>query len=75
LTHPGRRTEHPTVDIKARNEVIEIIWLKAYLNFSQSRQRWATITDHVILATAPPHSIEKARDNPFLQTWKVPLKG
>lgn len=23
----------------------------------------------------PPQSIEKARENPFLQTWKAPLKG
>jgi len=49
--------------------------LKAYLNFSPSRQKWATVTDHIILATAPPQSIEKARENPFLQTWTAPLKG
>lgn len=24
---------------------------------------------------ALPHSVEKARGNPFLQTWKAPLKG
>ena len=63
------------LDINARNEAIEIVWLKAYLNFSPSRQKWATVTDHIVLAAAPPQAIEKARDNPFLQTWKVPLKG
>jgi len=63
------------LDIKARNEVVEMIWLKVYLNFSPSRQKWAMITDHIILAAAPPHSVEKARDNPFLQTWKAPLRG
>ena len=63
------------LDINARNEAIEIVWLRAYLNFSPSRQKWATITDHVVLAAAPPQSIEKARDNPFLQTWKAPLRG
>ena len=63
------------LNIKARNEAIEIIWLKAYLNFSPSRQKWATVTDHIILAAAPTHSVEKARENPFLQTWTVPLKG
>ena len=51
------------LDIKARNEVIEIIWLKTYLNFSPSHQKWATIMDHIIVAAAPPHSVEKARDN------------
>jgi len=63
------------LDIKARNEAVEIIWLKAYLNFSPSRQKWATIMDHIILVAAPPHSVKKARDNPFLQTWKAPLRG
>jgi hypothetical protein len=31
--------------------------------------------DHVILAAAPTHSVKKARENPFLQTWTVLLKG
>jgi len=56
------------LDIKLRNEAIEIIWLKAYLNFSSSHQKWATVTDHIILAAAPPHLVKKARDNPFMQT-------
>jgi len=63
------------LDIKARNEAIEIIWLKAYLNFSPSHQQWATVTDHIIFATAPEYPVKEARDNPFLQTWIVPLKG
>jgi len=46
-----------------------------YLNFSPSCQKWATVVDHIILAAAPPKSIEKARENPFLQTWMAPLKG
>ena len=56
------------LDIKARNKAIEIVWLKTYLNFSPSCQKWATVTDHIILAAAPNHSIKKARENPFLQT-------
>jgi len=63
------------LNIKSRNKAIEIIWLKVYLNFSPSRQKWATVTDHIILAVAPPQSIKKARKNPFLQTWTAPLKG
>ena len=54
------------LDINARNEAIEIVWLRAYLNFSPSYQKWATITDHIMLAAALPQSIEKAWDNPFL---------
>ena len=63
------------LDIKSRNEAIEIIWLKVYLNFAPSQQKWATVTDHIILAAAPPQLIKKARENPFLQTWMAPLKG
>jgi hypothetical protein len=33
------------------------------------------VTDHTILAMAPPQSVKKARENPFLQTWKALLKG
>jgi len=63
------------LDVKSRNEAVEIIWLKIYLNFSPSHQKWATVTDHIILTVAPPQSVKKARENPFLQTWTAPLKG
>lgn len=63
------------LDIKSRNEAIEIMWLKTYLNFTNSRQPWAIVTDHIILATAPPHYVAAAKNNPFLQAWNVPLKG
>ena len=63
------------LDIKSRNEAIEIVWLRTYLNFSPSCQKWATVMDHIILAMAPSCSVKKARENPFLQTWKAPLKG
>jgi hypothetical protein len=75
LQHPIHEGGLNILNINARNQAIEIIWLKAYLNFSSSHQKWAIITDHVILAAAPPHSVKKARENPFLQTWTVPLKG
>jgi hypothetical protein len=42
------------LDINARNEAIEIIWLKAYLNFSPSHQKWAIVMDHIVHAVAPP---------------------
>jgi hypothetical protein len=61
------------LNLKARNEAIELIWLKTYLNFSPSRQPWAIVTDHIIQKAAPPHLVEKARDNPFLQSWNVSL--
>jgi len=75
LQHPIYKRGLNILDIKSRNEAIKIIWLKAYLNFSPSHQKWATVMDHTILAAAPPQSVKKARENPFLQTWKAPLKG
>jgi hypothetical protein len=41
------------LDIKARNEAIDLMWLKEYLNFSPSRPTWAVITDLLLNATAP----------------------
>ena len=75
LQHPILKGGLNILDIKSRNDVIKIIWLKAYLNFSQSCHTWAAVMDHIILAAALPKSVEKARENPFLQTWTVPLKG
>jgi ribonuclease HI/exonuclease III len=63
------------LDIRARNEAIEITWLKEYLNFSPSRPAWAKITDLVINATAPPSTSRLARINAFLQSWDPPTKG
>ena len=63
------------LDIKSRNKAIEIIWLKSYLNFSTSHPQWATVTDHVILETAPTKSVKDTIMNPFLQTWEIPTRG
>jgi ribonuclease HI len=63
------------LDIKARNEAIEITWLKDYLNFSPSRPTWAKITDLILKAAAPPSTSILARINSFLQSWNLPTKG
>ena len=63
------------LDLKARNEAIEIIWMKSYLNLSPSRPRWAKIVDLIIDTSAPPTTIKNARDNAFLQSWKIPTRG
>ena len=63
------------LDLEARNQAIEIIWLKAYLNFSPTQQQWATVTDHIIQTTALTYPVPEARGNPFLQAWNVPSRG
>ena len=63
------------LDIRARNEAIEIMWLKAYLNLSPTRPAWAKITDIILDATTPQGYNTQARMNTFLQTWNIPTKG
>ena len=63
------------LDIKTRNEAIEIMWLKSYLNLSPSRPAWATVTDLLIDTAAPLSTNAKARENPFLQSWKPATRG
>ena len=63
------------LDIKARNEAIELIWLRDHLNLTPSRQLWARVTDILINATAPPGTSAIAVTNTFLQTWNPPTRG
>ena len=63
------------LDITARNEAIELMWLKSYLNISPSRPEWAAVTDLLIDTAAPPELIQKARGISFLQSWKPKTRG
>ena len=63
------------LDLKARNEAIEIVWLKSYLDLSPTRPTWAIVTDLIIDTSAPTTMCDQARGNPFLQTWNIPMKG
>ena len=63
------------LNIRARNEAIELTWLRTYLNFSPSRPTWATITDLIINKAAPPGTSLLARMNSFLQSWDAPTRG
>ena len=74
LQHLYQKTEEGglnLLDITFRNEAIEIIWLKSYLNISLTRPKWAKITDTLIDAVAPQGSNAPIRINMFLQIWKV----
>ena len=63
------------LDIKARNDAIEITWLKTYLDLSLRRPAWAKLADILIDAVAPPHTNPRARINTFLQSWNPPIRG
>ena len=57
------------LDLEVRNEAIDIMWLKVYLDFSPKRPEWAIVTDLIIEASAPKGLMKKAIINPFLQSW------
>src|SRR6266404_4171167 len=63
------------LNIKARNEAIDLMWLKAYLNLTPTRPTWAIVTDTIIRVTAPYTIEEDAKVNCFLQGWKPPTRG
>jgi ribonuclease HI len=63
------------IDIKVRNDAIEIMWIQAYLDLSPSRPTWAKITDIIIDASMPQGANAQARINCFLQTWNPPQRG
>ena len=75
LYHPIEEGGLNLLNLKSRNEAIDITWLRAYLNFSPTRPAWARITDLLINATALPQTSPLARINTFLQSWAPPTRG
>jgi ribonuclease HI len=63
------------LDIKARNEAIDMMRLKDYLNMTPARPTWASVTDILLDAAAPATTIPEARINTFLQTWEPATRG
>ncbi|KAI0684821.1 hypothetical protein C8T65DRAFT_593230, partial [Cerioporus squamosus] len=62
------------LDLKARNDAIEIMWVKDYLNMSSTRPKWSYVVDVILAHTVTANSRRldmPARVNAFLQTWKV----
>lgn len=62
------------LDINSRNEAIEIMWVKAYLDHPLMPS-WAVITDILINTSTPPGTSVIAMVNTFLQTWETPSRG
>ncbi|KAH9166360.1 hypothetical protein EDB89DRAFT_1857595, partial [Lactarius sanguifluus] len=63
------------LDIKARNEAIELVWLREYLNLTHMRATWAFVTDILINETTPKNLNKHTRNNTFLQKWNIPTQG
>lgn len=65
------------LNIKARNEAIDIMWLQSYLHLGPTRPTWAFIADALIGKKCSRTSGEVnnlAQMNLYLQTWKPALR-
>lgn len=73
LFAPQKEGGRALLDIKARNEAIDVMWLKLYLNLGPDRPLWASLVDTLIALNVPAserHVDLSARINAFLQSWK-----
>ena len=73
----GRKEEGgiELLNLRHRNDAIELVWLKEYLSKSSTRPTWAYMTDILINETAPKNLPKEARGNSFLQQWSAPTRG
>ncbi|KIY46289.1 hypothetical protein FISHEDRAFT_60474 [Fistulina hepatica ATCC 64428] len=60
------------LDIVVRNEAIDLMWAKAYLNLGNTRVTWAYVADELINRHTNKSVEHSARQNVFLQTWAIP---
>jgi len=80
MTQPIMRGGKRVLDTKARNEAIELMKIKSYLNFGPERPRWAKVADILIAENMPKGQQGRVRDdasrcNTFLQNWTTKKKG
>jgi len=64
------------LNITARNKAIDIMMIQSYLNFEETRPRWAYLADHLIAkhVTSSAGMISPtAQINTFIQTWSPGL--
>ncbi|KAH9857506.1 hypothetical protein C2E23DRAFT_713787, partial [Lenzites betulinus] len=62
------------LNIAARNEPIDLMWLRSYLDLSGLRPRWAHLADALIakaILASERRVAPTARVNIFLQTWNT----
>jgi exonuclease III len=65
------------LDIKARNEAIQLTWLQTYLSPRESRPKWAYVADEIIKRNIPKAKANmdaKATSNCFLQSWDPKIR-
>lgn len=66
------------LDLDARREAIDMMWLKTYLDLSEEHPIWAHLADDLLASHVPKACKLKdvnLRINPFLQKWKPKVYG
>jgi len=62
------------LDIKSRNEAIDLMWLKSYLKFNNDRPLWTLVADALMAINLPQSessSNRETKQSVFLQSWKT----
>ncbi len=66
------------LDLRARSEAIDVMWLRSYLDLSEARPIWAYVADDILAKHVPKDVRLREADlrvNPFLQNWKPKTRG
>ncbi len=66
------------LDLEARNEAIDIMWLQSYLDMSEERPIWALLVDDLLATYVTKDCrprLKSLRINPFLQRWQPRVRG
>ncbi|KAG0707131.1 hypothetical protein DFH29DRAFT_797434, partial [Suillus ampliporus] len=63
------------LNISARNEAIEITWVQAFMDLSNSRPAWAFIADNIINSLKPDTIKDQPEINSLLTSWDPPTRG
>ena len=64
------------LDLKVRNQAIDIMWLKSYLDLTSKRPMWAYVADILInnsTSKATNNVSSSAQLNTYLQSWNTSL--
>lgn len=70
--------ELKVLDLKARNKVIQVMWLKSYLDLSGACPVWAFLVDVIHVRTMTKDHlvrVKSLKSNPFLQRWRLKLSA
>ncbi|KAH9891236.1 hypothetical protein C8Q73DRAFT_651532, partial [Cubamyces lactineus] len=62
------------LDVKARNDAIDLVWVREYLSLKAGRATWTSLADALLaraVAATAKRTDPNARVNAFLQTWEV----